>query len=182
MNNPKCSYCIQCDAPVDKIDYKAELKTYEVKGTEITYVEVSAYCHECGMELYVPEINDMNKLSRDKAYAAAKRYKGYIDKDAALEFSRHLDHEHGNKHFIWGVETYAKYLQGLSSVNVEPEPDPVAEGRWIWDAHRDRYGCSRCGKPAPLFKDNYDRVYFYGSKFCPHCGAKMTRQEGGNNG
>lgn len=74
MEDLKCPYCIHCDAPVDRIDYSAKLETSEVKGgTVITYVEVSAYCRECGMELYVPEINDMNKLSRDNAYAAAMK-------------------------------------------------------------------------------------------------------------
>lgn len=72
MKKPKCPYCIHCDAFVDRIDYRAKLETFEVKGgTVITCVEVSAYCRECGMELYVPEINDMNVLSRDNAYAAA---------------------------------------------------------------------------------------------------------------
>ena len=73
-DSPKYPYCIHCDAPVDRIDYSAKLETFDVKGgTVITYVKVSAYCRECGMELYVPEINDMNKLSRDNAYAAAMK-------------------------------------------------------------------------------------------------------------
>lgn len=74
MINSKCPYCIQCDAPVDNIDYGAKLETFEVRGgTVITYVEVSAFCHYCGNELYVVEVNNMNKLSRDNAYAAAMK-------------------------------------------------------------------------------------------------------------
>lgn len=80
MENPKCPYCIHCDAPADRIDYSAKLKTFEVKGgTVITYVEVSAHCHECGMELYIPEINDINKLSRDNAYATAMKKRDDFD-------------------------------------------------------------------------------------------------------
>lgn len=95
--------------------------------------------------------------------------KEYIEKEAALELSKYLDHEHGNKHFIWGVETYAEYLQGLSSVNVEP----AAEGKWIRPTSKGGFYCTSCGGPAPLFKDDYNRVYFCSTNFCPHCGAKM---------
>ena len=74
MDNPKCPYCIHCDAPIEKIDYTAELDTFEARGgTVITYVKVEAFCHWCGTELYVPAVNDMNKLSRDNAYAAAMK-------------------------------------------------------------------------------------------------------------
>jgi len=95
--------------------------------------------------------------------------KVYIEKEAALEPSKHLDHENGNKHFVWGIETYAEYLQRLPSADVKP----VVHAHWISVPHKRARICSRCGCDEPYkFADEYADVY----EFCAHCGADMREK------
>ena len=42
-----------------------------VRGIDFSYVEQTAYCAECGTEVYVPEINDANAQAREDAYRVA---------------------------------------------------------------------------------------------------------------
>ena len=43
-----------------------------VRGTEFSYIENAAYCEVCGSEVYAPEINDQNVVSREEAYRYIK--------------------------------------------------------------------------------------------------------------
>lgn len=64
------AYCIHCD---EKTAYtvKSQREEMTVRGIEFCYVELTAYCSVCGEELYVPEINDLNVMSREEAYRKA---------------------------------------------------------------------------------------------------------------
>ena len=42
-----------------------------VNGVEFAYLETTALCIECGGEVYVPEINDLNVKVREAAYRMA---------------------------------------------------------------------------------------------------------------
>ena len=65
-------FCIECG------DYKTfTIKTTReeitVRGVTFSYLEQTAYCSECGEEIYVPEINDINVQAREDAYRKASR-------------------------------------------------------------------------------------------------------------
>lgn len=95
----------------------------------------------------------------------------YIDLDKLKEFpvrAGHYDQEHGNEHFIFGIEAVLEYIEQLPPADVEP----VVHAKWI--ARSDKgiismthpYMCSRCW-----------RVEMDKEPYC-NCGAKM---DGGNN-
>lgn len=91
-----------------------------------------------------------------------------IDLDELLKFPIRIDHcdkEHGNVHFVYGVETvleYAEYLPIVDSKN-------VVHGRWErvipsksaakWST---KVSCSIC------HREGYRRY-----NYCFNCGAKM---------
>lgn len=68
--NTNTVYCINCD---EKTTYTVKCERVEmaVRGISFSYVEHTAYCSVCGEELYVPEINDLNVVSREEAYRKA---------------------------------------------------------------------------------------------------------------
>ena len=71
-NELKKAYCLNCD---EKRSYK-EKTTREkvtVRGITFSYPEHTAYCAECGSEVYVAEINDKNVQEREDAYRKASR-------------------------------------------------------------------------------------------------------------
>jgi len=43
----------------------------EIRGIPFEYVEHTAYCSDCGKELYIAEINDANVQAQEDAYRAA---------------------------------------------------------------------------------------------------------------
>lgn len=66
----KTVYCINCDK---KQPYMQKAKTEDVtiRGVTFSYLEHTAYCTECGNQVYVAELNDMNVQSREDAYRKA---------------------------------------------------------------------------------------------------------------
>lgn len=60
-------YCINCDAETE-YTVGSERVNIQIRGIGIDYVEFVAHCAVCGEEVYVPEINDLNVLSRSVAY------------------------------------------------------------------------------------------------------------------
>lgn len=69
-NERKTAYCISCG---EKQPYKVKTTREEntVRGITFSYVVYTAFCMECGEEVYVPEINDFNVQSREDAYRRA---------------------------------------------------------------------------------------------------------------
>ena len=63
-------FCIECG---EKVSYSITSDRVEItiRGIKFSYVELSAYCVKCGKEIYVPEVNDMNVVSREEAYRKA---------------------------------------------------------------------------------------------------------------
>ena len=100
--------------------------------------------------------------------------KEYIEREALMRFPirlNHYDKEHGNEHFVLGIESVLEYAESLPAADVEV----VRHGAWVeyWD---DNYlsfchKSSECGG-LPLTKEEtiHDEVL---SAYCPHCGAKM---------
>ena len=92
----------------------------------------------------------------------------YINMEELMKFPirrNHYDKEHGNKHFIYGIETVLEYAENLPAADVAP----IRHGRW------------ECGKPCPVcgedrFKGlDADIWADWEPPYCPNCGAKMER-------
>lgn len=90
----------------------------------------------------------------------------YIDREELMKFPirrNHYDKEHGNEHFIYGIETVLEYAENLPAADVAP----VVHGRW------------ECGKPCPICgEDRFKRIDAdiwsdWEPPYCPNCGAKM---------
>ena len=95
----------------------------------------------------------------------------YIDKEALRRFPirlNHYDKEHGNEHFVLGIESVLEYAESLPSADVEE----VRHGKWVpilaINGHT-YYDCSVCGRQVDTIrKQNPTKIFPY----C-HCGAKM---------
>lgn len=90
----------------------------------------------------------------------------YINLEELMKFpirQNHYDKEHGNEHFIYGIETVLEYAENLPAADVTP----VMHGRW------------ECGKPCPICgKDRFKGIDAdiwadWEPPYCPNCGAKM---------
>ena len=90
----------------------------------------------------------------------------YINLEELMKFPirrNHYDKEHGNEHFIYGIETVLEYAENLPAADVAP----VVHGRW------------ECNKPCPVcgedrFKGlDADIWADWEPLYCPNCGAKM---------
>ena len=73
MKNDK-SYCLVCDKEVNFIT-KQEIEKCRIKGVEITYVALRAYCPNCDKDLFVPEYEKINRTNRFDEY---KKIKGLL--------------------------------------------------------------------------------------------------------
>ncbi len=65
-------FCTNCIKDVDYIIGIRFVKDLEVKDLKISYDEMFAVCKECGNEIYIPQVNDINVDARIKAYEKAK--------------------------------------------------------------------------------------------------------------
>ena len=81
--NQKCSkstnetpvtkvFCICCGKKHPFIVKMAQEEVF-IRGITISYQEQTAYCIECGNEVYVPITNDNNALARERAYRKTKK-------------------------------------------------------------------------------------------------------------
>ena len=70
MKGTSTAICIACGC---KTTYtlKSTLEELTVRGVTFQYVEHSAYCTQCGKEVYVEEVNDENVQSREDSYRKA---------------------------------------------------------------------------------------------------------------
>lgn len=63
-------FCEKCNNKVPYIVKKRPIDI-EVNGIKLSYIEVSAHCPFCDVELYVPWVNDVNASARKQAYIRA---------------------------------------------------------------------------------------------------------------
>ena len=95
----------------------------------------------------------------------------YIKLEELMKFPfrrNHYDKEHGNEHFILGIETVLEYAESLPAADVAP----VIHAHWAHEKTQDGYDlwkCSHCGAGTNQDPEN---ILLY----CPHCGAKMMPQ------
>ncbi len=90
-----------------------------------------------------------------------------ISRKAALAYPLswdHYDKEHGNRHFICGVESYREYIASLPSTDRTGEWLPIVE-KYDDTKYLTAVRCSCCKKVKDLAH--------YKDSFCPECGADM---------
>ena len=98
-----------------------------------------------------------------------------IDADHVLKaLSVFNDYEHGNRHFLSGIETAREIIDDAPTV------DAVKHGH---DTGKDRYfHCSVCGYGvSDVYESGISNVYIFEHgkswRYCPNCGAKMDEDE-----
>ena len=93
----------------------------------------------------------------------------YIEREELMKFPirrNHYDKEHGNEHFIYGIETVLEYAENLPAADVAP----VRHGQWETNSDRpDTLICSVC-------KCGFDMWKHDPHNFCPNCGARMDEE------
>lgn len=106
----KIVFCPECRKDV-KFSVKEKEDSAELKGEFYEFTSKIAYCHECGSEVYVPEINDENLESLYDAY----RQKHDI---ISLEEIRFIPEKYniGKRPLSlllgWGEQTFSRYYEG----------------------------------------------------------------------
>ena len=96
----------------------------------------------------------------------------YINLEELMKFPirrNHYDKEHGNEHFIYGIETVLEYAENLPAADVAP----VRHGRWLtWE---EQFPGSTPKKTSRLgvFCDKCHNHADNRTDYCPNCGAKM---------
>ena len=70
METRPVAFCVECNEEKEYV-VKACKRDITVKGITFSYVHQTAYCTECGEEVYVGAINDANVQSREDAYRKA---------------------------------------------------------------------------------------------------------------
>ena len=86
----------------------------------------------------------------------------YIKREDAISHpfaNGHYDHEHANKDFIRGYESYKEWLQDLPAADVREN----VRGEWIDDGQVQI--CSNCGEEHEWIE--------YRASYCDNCGADM---------
>ena len=100
----------------------------------------------------------------------------YINLEELMKFPirrNHYDKEHGNEHFIYGIETVLEYAENLPAADVAP----VVHGQWIIGVDNDDFDikCSKC-EWTDIFEvagiAAVERIA-KAMHYCSNCGARM---------
>lgn len=66
------TFCINC-GEMQRYTVKSGRRELAIRGITFSFVEHKAYCTECELEVYVPEINDENVQAKEDAYREAAK-------------------------------------------------------------------------------------------------------------
>jgi hypothetical protein len=96
----------------------------------------------------------------------------YIEREALMRFPirlNHYDKEHGNEHFVLGIESVLEYAESLPTADVAE----VRHGEW--KIKRDEYDCEYmvCSCCGECFYDGDNDTVDRTPKYCSECGARM---------
>jgi len=99
-----------------------------------------------------------------------------IDADNAIHaLGVFSDVEHGNKHFLNGINSAKEIINECVTIDAVP----VVRGEWIHGctdgAGTEFCYCSACDEDALKDKGGYTEF----SRYCPNCGAKMDGEKEG---
>ena len=102
--------------------------------------------------------------------------KEYIEREEAL---RQIFLEAMGHNFDFNVEYREVYLSAKRAIKNTPAADvvEVRHGRWVhnedYESWAEKYVCSECNQNAPSDGDYRHSL----TNYCPHCGAKMDKEE-----
>lgn len=94
----------------------------------------------------------------------------YIEREALMKYPIRIDHydkEHGNKHFVLGIESVIEYAKNLPAADVAE----VRHGRWIDYAEGGKQ-CTAC--KGVFWHGEYNPIE---PNYCPNCGARMDKED-----
>jgi putative zinc finger/helix-turn-helix YgiT family protein len=103
-------FCPECRQDV-RFSVREQLGSAELKGAVYEFMAKTAHCDECGMEVYVPEIEDENLKA---LYDAYRQKHGII----SLEDIREIPEKYniGKRPLSlllgWGEQTFSRYYEG----------------------------------------------------------------------
>ena len=85
------------------------------------------------------------------------------------------------KHDMWAGEcpTYAEHSKNIAKYLYAAGYRKQSEGEWI-----KKYGflvCSECDATKPIAFSTALKITYYKCDFCPKCGAKMRKEDEGND-
>lgn len=83
---------------------------------------------------------------------------------ATYELMREKDNRHGNA-MRGGIRVALRCMENTPTI----EAEPVRHGRWD-DEDNERWVCTLCGSWYIVDSNGY-------MHYCPHCGAKMDKEE-----
>lgn len=102
-----------CEVCRDEVEFVREdiENTKVIKGKEIKYMGVEAFCDECGSSIYEPHTHDLNLKKIDEAYRAINDLSTIEEVEKAVEM-----YGMGKRPFSlalgWGEGTITRYLNG----------------------------------------------------------------------
>jgi len=103
-------FCERCRDMVE-VSVKSGQKEHTIKGRAISYVGKTAYCCNCGEEVFVPEIRDYNLNELDEEYRKAE---GLITVEEMEQIL--LKYDIGKRPLSlllgWGEGTLTRYIDG----------------------------------------------------------------------
>ncbi|WP_407270363.1 type II toxin-antitoxin system antitoxin SocA domain-containing protein [Radiobacillus sp. PE A8.2] len=103
-------FCEVCRDEVEFVKKDIE-KTKVIKGREIKYMGVEAFCKECGSPIYEPHIHDLNLKQIDAVYREINNLSTISEVEMAVDMYRM-----GKRPFSlalgWGEGTITRYLNG----------------------------------------------------------------------
>ena len=70
QNLKSVAFCVGCRDDKAYI-IKPQRAENEIRGIRFSYIELVAYCADCGEEIYLPEVNDANVEAQEEAYREA---------------------------------------------------------------------------------------------------------------
>ncbi len=105
----------------------------------------------------------------------------YIERKALIHHLENcIDEVNNTNGYTEDFKTCLRLVKNLPAADVEE----VKRGKWIWDPNGMDWGlgswqCSECAcrnNNLPM-NNRINPLVFSGSKYCPHCGAKMDLED-----
>ena len=103
-------FCPECRQDV-RFSVIEKPDSAELKGEVYEFVSKAAYCHECGTEVYVPEIEDENLKSLYAAYRQKHNIISLEDIQAISE-KYNIGKRPLSLLLGWGEQTFSRYYEG----------------------------------------------------------------------
>ncbi|WP_433709050.1 type II toxin-antitoxin system antitoxin SocA domain-containing protein [Paenibacillus illinoisensis] len=104
------AFCEHCHDTVS-YDEKLVQKSKSIRGKEIKYLGKTAFCLECGNEIFVSEIRDYNLIELDKGFRESEKLISVEDIQKVIDKYR-IKKRPLSLLLDWGENTVTRYLNG----------------------------------------------------------------------